>query len=150
MDVYEPLRERFSKHLKEVSRTWRIMIDRHLRMHGMTLAQWLVLNILEERGDGLVQREIAEHIGVEGPTLVRLLDKLTAAGLIERRELPHDRRCKTVHLSDTARERLETFNEVVTRVRHDFLRDVEDEDLEACLRAFDRILSHAPEGRATV
>jgi len=144
MDVYEPLRDRFAFRLGEVARAWRLQADRKLRIHGLTLAQWLVLRALDRHGEGLVQREIAKEIGVEGPTLVRLLDKLAEADLIERRELAHDRRYKTVLLSAKAKERIPEFQDVLAQVRYDFLTNVDEEDLEVCLRVFDRLLSHSP------
>ncbi len=141
MDVYEPLRDRFAFRLGEVARAWRHQIDKNLRAHGLTLAQWLVLRALHQHGEGLVQREIATTIGVEGPTLVRILDKMAQAGMIERREHAHDRRYKTVFLSPKAKERMEEFNDVVSRVRYEFMTDIDEQDLEVCLRVFDRLLS---------
>jgi MarR family transcriptional regulator for hemolysin len=72
------------------------------------------------------------------------LDKLAEADLIERRELAHDRRYKTVLLSAKAKERIPEFQDVLTQVRYDFLTNVDEEDLEVCLRVFDRLLSHSP------
>ncbi len=145
MDVYDPVRERFARRLGEVSRGWRQMVDRELRRHGMTMAQWQVLNTLDRHGDGQVQREIAMHIGIEGPTLVRLLDRLANAGLIERRAVDHDRRYKTVHLTETARQRLRESQLILEQVRGQILHGVDEDDLTTCLHVFDRMLEQINE-----
>jgi MarR family transcriptional regulator for hemolysin len=43
-------------------------------------------------GGGMRQGHLAEELGVEGPSLVRILDQLCAAGLVERRDDPKDGR----------------------------------------------------------
>ena len=49
------------------------------------------------------QGTLAEYVGIEGPSLVRLLDQLCAAGLARRDEDPHDRRAKTISLTAAGR-----------------------------------------------
>jgi len=46
--------------------------------------------------EGLTQTALARKVGIEGSTLVRLLDRLQANGWIERRDVPGDRRAKRV------------------------------------------------------
>ena len=100
----DSLHDRFGERLGEVARLWRVQMNRRLQSHGLSVAQWLVLRALARKGDGTVQRDLAEAIGVEGSTLVGLLDRLAKAGLIERREAAHDRRYKSVYLSAAAQD----------------------------------------------
>ena len=50
--------------------------------------------------DGASQRELAELMRIEPPTLVRHLDKLADEGLVERRPDPADRRVLRVVVTD--------------------------------------------------
>lgn len=87
--------------LHDVARMMRTLADRRARAHGMTRAQWMILFRLRRR-DGLTQRELAEILEVEPITVGRLVDRLEARGLIERRADPADRRCWRLHLTPAA------------------------------------------------
>ncbi|HTT07679.1 MAG TPA: MarR family transcriptional regulator [Gammaproteobacteria bacterium] len=122
--------EKFSRLLGETHRLWRARLDQRLKPLGLSQARWLAIFHLARGGDGLTQTELAGRIGIEGPTLVRLLDRLTASGHIERRGLPHDRRCKTVHLSRKARGLLKKMIAVADSLREELLQDIPQRELE--------------------
>jgi MarR family transcriptional regulator for hemolysin len=65
---------------------------------GASLATWLVLTSLK---GGLYrsQREIAEAIGVEGPTLTHHLNRMESTGLVTRTRNPQNRRVHDVDLT---------------------------------------------------
>ena len=69
---------------------------------GITRAQWTVLARLD-RFEGLKQSELAGMLDLQPITLTRLLDRLCANGLIERRPDPNDRRAKRLYLTPAAR-----------------------------------------------
>jgi len=68
----------------------------------MTRAQWGILIRLEEQ-PGLLQKELADLLEVEPITVARLIDRLEARGMVERRPDPMDRRCWRLHLTDASR-----------------------------------------------
>src|SRR3954451_24476585 len=68
----------------------------------MTRAQWAVLARLEH-AEGLEQSELAEMLDLQPITLTRLVDRLCANGMVERRPDPSDRRAKRLHLTPLAR-----------------------------------------------
>ena len=84
-----------------LARLIRTEADKRARAHGMTRAQWTILLNLK-RQPGLVQKELAEVLEVEPITVARLVDRLEARGMVERRADPMDRRCWRLHLTDTA------------------------------------------------
>ncbi|WP_028875343.1 MarR family winged helix-turn-helix transcriptional regulator [Tepidiphilus margaritifer] len=86
--------DNFGVLLHEVARYWRAELDRRLRHLGLSQSQWLVLIKLPD--EGMMQTALARKVGIEGSTLVRLLDRLQANGWIERRDMPGDRRAKRV------------------------------------------------------
>jgi DNA-binding MarR family transcriptional regulator len=87
--------------LTDAARVVRTLADRRARAHGMTRAQWLILIRLRKR-DGLTQRELAENLEVEPITVGRLVDRLAARALVERRADPADRRVWRLHLTAAA------------------------------------------------
>ena len=71
--------------LSDVARLLRTYSDQRARELGTTRAQWAVLTRLQ-RCEGVKQNELAEALDLAPITLGRLIDKLTAAGLVERRD----------------------------------------------------------------
>lgn len=120
--------------LAEVSRCWRAKLNERLRPLGLSQSRWMVLLHLSKRGDGVVQKALAEWMGIEGPTLVRILDRMHEDGWIERRESATDRRAKTVHLTRQSRAILEKINEVASGLRNELLADIPQVDIDTCMR----------------
>ncbi len=92
--------------INDVGRMLRTYADYKASQFGMTRAQWVVLARLD-RSEGLKQSELAEILDVQPITLTRLLDRLCANGLIERRPDRTDRRAKRLYLTAAARPLLE-------------------------------------------
>jgi MarR family transcriptional regulator for hemolysin len=87
--------------LHDVARLMRVDADKRARAHGMTRAQWGIL-IWLERQPGLSQKELAEILEVEPITVARLIDRLEARGMVERRPDAKDRRIWRLHLCPPA------------------------------------------------
>ena len=95
--------------LNDLARAVRTEADRRARCHGMTRAQWMILAWLN-RTPGLSQRELAEILEVEPITAGRLIDRLEARDLVERRPDPDDRRIWRLHLREPALALLDTLS----------------------------------------
>jgi MarR family transcriptional regulator for hemolysin len=89
------------------------------------------------------QGALADEIGIEGPSLVRLIDLLQSEGLVERREDPTDRRAKTLHLTPNGEAKAEEIHRVLRRVRADLLKDISPEDLAVTFDVLQRIEQRA-------
>ncbi len=87
--------------LYDVARLMRIRFDRWARTYGMTRAQGVILARLS-RMPGMTQNEMASICEVEPITVGRLVDRLEARGLLERRLDPADRRIRRLHLLPAA------------------------------------------------
>ena len=83
--------------LHDVARMLRTRFDRWARTYGLTRAQGVILARLN-RQPGLSQIELAAICEVEPITVGRLVDRLEARGLLERRPDPGDRRIRRLHL----------------------------------------------------
>ena len=87
--------------LYDVARLMRTRFDRWARTYGMTRAQGVILARLS-RQPGMTQNEMASICEVEPITVGRLVDRLEARGLLERRHDPADRRIRRLHLLPAA------------------------------------------------
>ena len=92
--------------LHDVARLIRVEADKRARTRGMTRAQWVLLLRLSQR-PGLSQKEAADLLEVEPITVARLVDRLVALGLVERRADEQDRRVWRLHLQPAATAMLE-------------------------------------------
>lgn len=137
-----PNQHRFAMQLAQMSRSWRAEIDRRLNDLGLSQARWLVLLHLGRFDHLPTQRELAKSVGVEGPTLARLLDSLEAQGLVERLAVPEDRRAKQVALCAKAKPLIEKIEAISTQLRREAFAGIEAEDLRRCQQVHERILGN--------
>lgn len=129
---------RFSALLGQNARQWRRSIDEALRPQGLTEATWLpLLNLV--RGDGpMLQKALAQSMGLDSSSVVRLLDGLETAGLVER-TATDDRRAKAIRLTDAGRETVARVQTVVDDARRRYLADVSAEELAVALAVLDKV-----------
>ena len=124
--------------LNDVARLLRVDADKRARQHGMTRAQWAIL-IWLERQPGISQKELSEILEVEPISVARLIDRLEARGMVERRPDPRDRRIWRLHLLEPAREVLHEID----RQRADMTRivtaGIEEESIEIMTEALIRM-----------
>jgi len=92
--------------LNDAARFLRTYADQRARELNMTRAQWAVLVRLQ-RSQGFKQSELAEALDLAPITLARLIDKLSASGLVERRDDDTDRRANRLYLTEKATPTLE-------------------------------------------
>lgn len=110
-----------------------------LMRFGISEAIALPLVYLGRSGGGITQNELAALIGIGGPSLVRLLDRLVATGLIERRVDAKDKRVKRLALTDEGQALAQRIETVLDDLRATVFAGVSAEDIDACLRVFDHM-----------
>ncbi len=121
--------------LNFVSRAYRKVVNRVLATHGLSDSQALPILLLSRLGDGVRTGVLADHVGVEVPSLIRQIDQLAAAGLIERRDDPADRRVKTLHLTEQGHRQAAVIETLFLDVRSRLLWHIDDEDLATTLKS---------------
>jgi DNA-binding MarR family transcriptional regulator len=111
--------------LHDVARLVRYRFEQRARAEGLgiTRAQAAALSHLSHE-EGMNQATLAQRLEIEPITLVRQLDRLEAAGLVERRADPRDRRAYTLHLLPPAAKMLEHVRAVGKEVIEDALAGV--------------------------
>lgn len=100
-----------------LGRLWKTRLDERLAPLGLTHTRWVTLVFLSGASEGLLQRDLAAYVGVEGPTLCRVLDGLQNLGLIERREAAHDRRGKMISLTPLAKPLVDQIASIADTLR---------------------------------
>lgn len=111
-----------------VGQLWRRTMGQALADHGMSQATALPLIVLLRQEQEIRQIALAEAMGIEGPSLVPLLDALENDGLVERLCDPEDRRAKLVRLTPIGRVKAEEVEVVVNAVRNRIFRSITPED----------------------
>ncbi|CAN7243478.1 MarR family transcriptional regulator [Rhizobium sp. LjRoot30] len=98
------------------------------REQNITLPRMRVFSALAEK-ERLNQRELAERLELETPTVVRLLDTMEAQGFVERRSSDADRRAKEVHLTGLGRRTAEEVESVASALILRLVAGISQEDL---------------------
>lgn len=137
------LYERFFAAALLLPRRWRAVMDSEVSRYGLTSATCRPLFYLGRLGDGVRPKDLADILEIERPSLAQLLDRLEEAGLVLRREDPHDRRGKTLHLTAAGRRLFEQAKDMADRMAERLFDGVDEADIEACERVFARIFANA-------
>lgn len=124
--------------LHEAARLLRRRFEQKSRHLGLTRSQWQVLVYLS-RQQGARQSALAEQIDVESITLGRIIDKLEAAALVERRNDPGDRRVWRLYLTERANPLLAKLAPVVEETREEALSGLSESDRAILIRALETI-----------
>jgi len=90
----------FGHLLMGVSRAWRGVLDVRLAQLGLTDATWVPLFHLHAHGQALSLKQLAQRVGLDSSTLVRVVDLLEARGLLVREMDLQDRRSKALRLTE--------------------------------------------------
>lgn len=90
---------RFSGALYHTARAWRQGVDRQLKDLGVSQAAWLTIAVVAKDKEPLSQKQLADLLGVEGPTIVAMIDRLVKAKFVVREASTLDRRVKLIRLT---------------------------------------------------
>ena len=137
MTDYNPERS-FGFLLYDAARLLRRDFDRRARSLGLTRAQWSVLAHLK-RNEGSKQAAVADTLELEPITLVRLLDRLEAAGWVERRPDPGDRRARQLYLTEKARPVLDQLMALAAETRAVALAGFSEPEREILIEALIKV-----------
>jgi MarR family transcriptional regulator for hemolysin len=132
-------RDTLGLQLITVSRRYRRVMDGALSDFGLSDAGTLPLRYLVRLGHAIRQKDLAEALDIEGPTLVRALDHLMAMGLVERLEDPNDRRAKLVSATDKGRALHASFDAGLDGLRQRIFAGASETDIAAALRLLHRL-----------
>ncbi|WP_200845449.1 MarR family winged helix-turn-helix transcriptional regulator, partial [Roseomonas sp. 18066] len=134
------LRRRFGAHFIVITRAWRREADLRLAPLGLSHATASALLLLQRQpGAGLRQGALAGALGIEQPSLVPLLDQLGAAGLVERRPDPADRRARSLHLTEAGAAAAATADAALEELRAGVLQGCGASELATAMQVLERM-----------
>jgi len=124
--------------LKEVSRRYVNRFEVRAREISLNLAQAKALVRLE-KNEGVSQARLAELAEVDPMTMVRILDRMEAEGLLERRPDPADRRARCLFLTAKARPILSEIWRLSDEIRAELFAGVSKAEREQFMAVLERL-----------
>lgn len=135
---------RFGSLVGEIARLFARNFNQRVREHGLTQTQWHALAVLS-KGEGMKQAELAELLQVQPISLARLVDRMEAAGWIERRPDPNDRRAIQLYLTPKAEPMLEVMEMAGLATREDTFANFSTAERDQLFLLLNRINSNLRE-----
>ncbi len=124
-------------------RLWRKIARAAAARHGVSEAASAPLIWIERLGENVRQTALADAIGIEGASLVRLIDELQASGLITRVPDPADRRANAISLTPRGREVVKEVNDALGALRLDVFAGIPAKDVRSALKVLEAIKTAA-------
>ena len=139
MDAFDQTLIQLTATLTHASRAYKSMADKVASQYSLSQATALPVLILGRLGqDGVRPGVLADALGLEPSSLVRVVDLLIENGLIERHDDPQDRRAKLLQLTQDGTTRAAQMEEALIPFRRSVFDGLAPADIDACLR----VLTH--------
>jgi MarR family transcriptional regulator for hemolysin len=135
------MEERLGRLLALTGKVVRERFDEQLTEVGSSLNTYLILKHAAMY-HGVSQRQLAERLGIEGPTLTHHLDRLAADGLACRVRDPHDRRVSRVELTAEGQAHLDRVEAYANKADKDFRNLFTARELDTLYALLNRIRDH--------
>ncbi|KAA2212665.1 MarR family winged helix-turn-helix transcriptional regulator [Teichococcus oryzae] len=132
-------RTAFGLRLLRLARLWRQAVDAEIQKDTFPDSGWRALIGLHRSGEGLRQKDLAAAMAIEGPSLVRLLDNLGAAGLVRREMDAGDRRARRLVLTPEGRAAAARIEARLSAAEAALLDGLPDSELDACSAVLSRL-----------
>jgi DNA-binding MarR family transcriptional regulator len=94
---------------------------------GLTPRMWGALNVLDAEGE-ITQQTLGKCTGIDPSSMVSTIDDLEAAGLVERRRHPSDRRAHALHVTELGCETLAKGRALARHAQEDLLAPLSTEE----------------------
>ena len=133
-----PRMRNFGFLLKDVTRRYVLRFEERAREISLTLSQCKALVRLEAH-QGVNQVQLAALADVEPMTMVRILDRMQADGLLERRPDPADRRARLLYLTPKAKPFLDEIWRLSALTRAEAFAGIGRQDRDAFVGVLERV-----------
>lgn len=117
----------------------------HLMRIGLHPGQELVLKVLAD-ADGRTMSQLALALGVQPPTVTKMVTRLSSQGYVRRQVSDVDGRLARVYLTETGRDLVQSVDKAWKRLEREAMAGIEDKDrkkLRKLLRHVEKNLSIA-------
>ncbi len=125
--------------VNNTAKSFQRALDFDLRKNvGVTLSQWRVVVTLVMH-PGITQKEIADRVGIEGATLVPIIDKMESDDLLIRKPDEKDRRVNRIYLTSKSDHLWESMLECALKIRKFSIKEVSENDLKTTMETLRKI-----------
>jgi MarR family transcriptional regulator for hemolysin len=145
IEVSANVRREIGLRLTVLARLLRNNFDRQVAGLNVTRSQWAMIAVVA-RHPGATQRTIAEALEMSEASAGRLIDRLCADGLLERRDRDDDRRARAVYLTDKAEPLLAKLADIAKDAEERMFNGFSDQDLDLLQDFVERIYGNISRG----
>jgi DNA-binding MarR family transcriptional regulator len=143
------MNERVTFELLQAARAYRARSAKLLARIGLYPGQDALLKLLDGNG-AMTMGEAASALSIQPPTVTKMVNRLTQAGLVETEVMNQDRRKTTVKLTDVARAKIQEIDNIWNTLETEALHALDPGPLRSQLAAVTRNLSGLAERSARV
>lgn len=131
---------RLAHKLVRTARAWTNLIDASLRAEtGQSRARWEMLFVIGFSEEPVTMTEVAERLGVQWPTLVRLMNELERDALIARHDNPEDGRSRLVRLTKKGRQTIQQIRSTIDPLRGQLMSALSKQEVIQCTQLLERV-----------
>lgn len=141
--------EQFPIFLGRLSRRWQRLLSEQIEGLDITRSRWMTLLFLQQVGEGMTQREFADELANEQPTLVRMLDNLELSGLVERRLSEQDRRVHHLYLTPPGHELMHHINTQALALNDALFEGLSENDIARATQVIKRVMENVEKQRSS-
>ncbi len=134
--------------IQDVARLMRRNFNRRVGSLALTQAQWQALAYIK-RNPGISQSALADIIEVQPISVARLIDRMEAAGWVERRPDPDDRRAVKLYVQVKSGSVLEQMAVHGAEMRGQAMQNLNQKEKAALLDMLTRMRANLAEGEDT-
>lgn len=131
--------------LAQAAHVYRVRAGSRLSRIDLHSGQEKLLKALEDK-DGVSMSDLAGILGVQPPTVTKMISRLASQGYVERKASNGDGRQALVYMTDQGRDAIAAIDKVWKRIEKDALAGIDDKDrkrLRKLLRQVERNLGDA-------
>lgn len=131
--------EKVAAEMFQLTRRWRAALDARLQPYGLSEAAWRAMLHLSMLGMSASQTQLAARMGVEDPTLVRLIDRMERDQWLERTADVTDRRKNLIEPTIKGRAIIDTVAQAAEQLRAEVFAGLSKDDVAAMDRMLTRM-----------
>jgi MarR family transcriptional regulator for hemolysin len=134
MDSHDHTLMTLTATLTHVSRAYKAAADKVAADYGLSQATGLPVLLIGRLGNGVRPGVLADALGLEPSSVVRVVDHLIESGLLERHDDPLDRRAKILQLTDEGKNTAALMEQALIPFRRKLFGDFSQAEVETTLR----------------
>ena len=124
----------FCHTLTRVARAYKTSADRLSSQYGLSRATAWPAVLISRMGDDVRPGEIANALGIDPSSVVRIIDQLIDADLMTRKEDPNDRRVRLLSMTENGKRRVEVTQEALFPFRRKLFNRIDPDELKICIK----------------